>query len=422
MRAKIVPATRDRRRCAKAGAGFAGFAIWFDMTPADPDILVMPDPDSAHPAALEAGGRLGHRRSDDGRQGGRAEPAPGAQARDRRRGRRDGYELKTGVECEYFLIPPDGRRDLGRRRHAGQALLRPAGADAPLRRHRRDLRLHDRARLEALPERPRGRQRPVRDELGLRRRAADRRQARLLQVHGEVDRREARAARDLHAEAVRQPHRQRLPRARFAVATRAARTCSTMPRASSACPRTAIISSAASCIRPKRLRAITNPTVNSYKRINAPPTLSGATWSPNTVTYAGNNRTHMIRIPDAGRFELRLADGAANPYLLQAALLAAGLDGIQQQARSGQAPRHQHVYRGPQGEGREEAAAQPARCAARARASRRCCRTASARNSSPPTSSSRHDDWNAYSRHLTEWERADDARLLRPKLAMGRRE
>ena len=57
--------------------------------------------------------------------------------------------------------------------------------------------------------------------------------------------------------------------------------------------------------------------------------MSGATWSPNTVTYAGNNRTHMIRIPDAGRFELRLADGAANPYLLQAAVLAAGLDGIE---------------------------------------------------------------------------------------------
>src|SRR3954467_6221846 len=76
------------------------------------------------------------------------------------------------------------------------------------------------------------------------------------------------------------------------------------------------------------LTAITNPTVNSYKRINAPPTLSGTTWSPNTITYAGNNRTHMIRIPDAGRLELRLADGAANPYLLQAALLVVGLDGI----------------------------------------------------------------------------------------------
>jgi glutamine synthetase len=46
------------------------------------------------------------------------------------------------------------------------------------------------------------------------------------------------------------------------------------------------------------------------------------------VTYAGNNRTHMIRIPDAGRFEFRLADGAVNPYLLQAGLLAVGLDGI----------------------------------------------------------------------------------------------
>jgi glutamine synthetase len=46
------------------------------------------------------------------------------------------------------------------------------------------------------------------------------------------------------------------------------------------------------------------------------------------VTYTGNNRTHMIRIPEAGRFEMRLADGAANPYLLQAGILAAGLDGI----------------------------------------------------------------------------------------------
>ena len=53
-----------------------------------------------------------------------------------------------------------------------------------------------------------------------------------------------------------------------------------------------------------------NPTVNSYKRINAPRTLSGATWSPSSITYGGNNRTHMVRIPDAGRFELRLMDGA----------------------------------------------------------------------------------------------------------------
>ena len=77
------------------------------------------------------------------------------------------------------------------------------------------------------------------------------------------------------------------------------------------------------------LCALFNPTVNSYKRINAPRTTSGATWAPNTVTYTGNNRTHMIRIPEPGRFELRLADAAANPYLLQAGIIAAGLDGIE---------------------------------------------------------------------------------------------
>ena len=83
------------------------------------------------------------------------------------------------------------------------------------------------------------------------------------------------------------------------------------------------------------LCALTNPTVNSYKRINGAVTRSGATWSPNTVTYTGNNRTHMLRIPDGGRFEFRLPDGAANPYLVQAGLLAAGLAGVAAGAHPG---------------------------------------------------------------------------------------
>ena len=83
------------------------------------------------------------------------------------------------------------------------------------------------------------------------------------------------------------------------------------------------------------LAAITNPTVNSYKRINAPRTISGATWAPNTVTWTGNNRTHMVRVPGPGRFELRLPDGAANPYLMQAVIIAAGLDGIRTKADPG---------------------------------------------------------------------------------------
>jgi glutamine synthetase len=76
------------------------------------------------------------------------------------------------------------------------------------------------------------------------------------------------------------------------------------------------------------LAAITNPTVNSYKRINAPRTTSGATWAPNTGDLDGQQpHPHGARA-GAGRFELRLPDGAANPYLMQAVILAAGLDGV----------------------------------------------------------------------------------------------
>jgi glutamine synthetase len=83
------------------------------------------------------------------------------------------------------------------------------------------------------------------------------------------------------------------------------------------------------------LACITNPSVNSYRRLAAPPTASGSTWSPGGISYCGNNRTHMVRIPDSQRLELRLPDGAAHPYLLQAAVLAAGLDGIERQLDPG---------------------------------------------------------------------------------------
>ena len=84
------------------------------------------------------------------------------------------------------------------------------------------------------------------------------------------------------------------------------------------------------------LSAFFNPTINSYRRINAPPTKSGATWSPSSISYTGNNRTHMIRIPDTGRFELRLMDGSSNPYLLQAGIIAAGLHGINNKINPGE--------------------------------------------------------------------------------------
>jgi glutamine synthetase len=78
----------------------------------------------------------------------------------------------------------------------------------------------------------------------------------------------------------------------------------------------------------KALAAITNPIVNSYKRLLRGAPRSGATWAPVYITYGGSNRTQMIRIPGPGRIEVRVVDGAANPYLAAAAMLAAGLDGI----------------------------------------------------------------------------------------------
>ena len=84
------------------------------------------------------------------------------------------------------------------------------------------------------------------------------------------------------------------------------------------------------------LAAFFNPTINSYRRINAPPTKSGASWSPSSISYSGNNRTHMIRVPDPGRFELRLMDGSSNPYLLQAGIIAAGLEGLNQRMDPGE--------------------------------------------------------------------------------------
>ena len=44
----------------------------------------------------------------------------------------------------------------------------------------------------------------------------------------------------------------------------------------------------------------------------------------------------MVRVPDIGRFELRLMDGSANPYLLQAGVIAAGIDGMEKKRDPGQ--------------------------------------------------------------------------------------
>jgi glutamine synthetase len=81
--------------------------------------------------------------------------------------------------------------------------------------------------------------------------------------------------------------------------------------------------------------ALTAPTVNSYKRLVVGST-SGSAWAPVYISYGRNNRTQMLRIPDAGRIEDRTVDGSCNPYLAAVAILASGLDGIERELDPGQ--------------------------------------------------------------------------------------
>ena len=82
------------------------------------------------------------------------------------------------------------------------------------------------------------------------------------------------------------------------------------------------------------LTALAAPTVNSYKRLVVGRSLTGATWAPAYISYGNNNRSTMVRIP-YGRLELRLPDGASNPYLTTAAVIAAGLDGVKRELSAG---------------------------------------------------------------------------------------
>jgi glutamine synthetase len=92
----------------------------------------------------------------------------------------------------------------------------------------------------------------------------------------------------------------------------------------------------------RALTAVCAPTVNSYKRLVVGRSLSGATWAPAYIAYGDNNRTACVRIP-GGRIEMRLPDGGANPYLAGAAILAAGLDGIERRLDPGE-PLNENLY------------------------------------------------------------------------------
>jgi glutamine synthetase len=94
----------------------------------------------------------------------------------------------------------------------------------------------------------------------------------------------------------------------------------------------------------RALCAVFAPTVNSYKRLVRRGAMSYFSWAPVFNSYGSNNRTNSVRIPaGGGRCESRNADGAVNPYLAAALVLAAGLEGVREGLNPGD-PNEDNLY------------------------------------------------------------------------------
>ena len=122
------------------------------------------------------------------------------------------------------------------------------------------------------------------------------------------------------------------------------------------------------------------------------------------MTYGGNNRTHMIRIPDDGRFELRLMDGAANPHLLQAGVLAAGLDGVDNERDPGERLDINMYTEGHRAEGAKKL---PLNLldAIRTTEQSQVLRDAMGAEVIASYCKLKHDEWQRYASTITQWER-----------------
>ena len=401
VRAKIVPASAIDD-VAEAGAGFAGFATWFDMTPADPDVLVIPEIDSLiqlpwKPEVAWVTGDLfmgGAPVEQNPRQILKKLVKSAAES---------GYELKTGVECEYFLIAPDGS---GISDGADQQAKPCYDQQALMRRYDVIAEICD--AMVALGWKPyqndhedANGQFEMNWQYDSALRTADKHTFFKYMVKSVAEK------HGLRATFMPKPFSNLTGNGCHVHASLWDKTGNNVfadAKGELGLSRAAYTFIGGVMHSAQAMCAITNPVVNSYKRINAPVTLSGATWSPNTVTYTGNNRTHMIRIPDAGRFEFRLADGAANPYLLQAAILAAGLDGIRSNRGPGDRLDINMYTEGHKANGAKKL---PLNLldALRALEESAVLRNAFGEKTLAAYIKLKHDDWNAYSRHLTDWER-----------------
>ena len=333
VRSKLVPASAIGGM-QKDGAGFAGFAAHLDMTPADADMFGLPD--SEQLIQLPWKPEVGWLPSDIYLDGKIVEHGPRtvlkkvlADAESK------GYKVKSGVECEYFILNPEGTAvsdpaDLQPKPcYDQQALMRRYDMVAEICDH-----------MQTLGWGPY--QNDHEDANG--------------QFEMNWDYTDALVTADRHSffkymvKTVAENYGFRATFMPKPLPSLTGNGCHAHVSVWNNDGQTNLMEDSSGELGLSELAyhfiggllkhatsitAVTNPVVNSYKRINAPRTTSGATWSPNTVTYSGNNRTHMIRIPDTDRIEVRLADGAANPYLLQAALIGTGLWGVENKTAPG---------------------------------------------------------------------------------------
>ena len=333
VRSKLVPASAIGGM-QKDGAGFAGFAAHLDMTPADSDMFGLPD--SEQLIQLPWKPEVGWLPSDIYLDGKIVEHGPRTVLKNvLADAESKGYRMKSGVECEYFILNPEGTAvsdpaDLQPKPcYDQQALMRRYDMVAEICDH-----------MQTLGWGPY--QNDHEDANG--------------QFEMNWDYTDALVTADRHSffkymvKTVAENHGFRATFMPKPLPYLTGNGCHAHISVWNNDGQTNLMEDSSGELGLSELAyhfiggllkhatsitAVTNPVVNSYKRINAPRTTSGATWSPNTVTYSGNNRTHMIRIPDTDRIEVRLADGAANPYLLQAALIGTGLWGVENKTAPG---------------------------------------------------------------------------------------
>jgi glutamine synthetase len=400
QRAKLVPASAIAGM-QKNGAGFAGFATWLDLSPADPDMFALPDPDSL--IQLPWKPEVGWLASDIWMDGKPVEQGPRnvlkrvvAAAADA------GYEMKSGVECEFFLTNADGTAISD----AADTATKPCyDASALMRRYDVITEICD-AMLA----------------LGWEAYQNDHEDANgQFEMNWSYDKALVTADRHVFfkfmAKSIAEKHGLRatfMPKPFLGLTGSGCHSHVSLWKGNKNLFEDAkgelgvaklgyhfiggVIEHA------DALCALLNPTVNSYKRINAPRTTSGATWAPNTVTYSGNNRTHMIRIPEPGRFEMRLADGATNPYLLQAGILAAGMDGIKGKKNPG---KRLDINMYTDGHLVKDAKRLPLNLldALRAFEASATLKAALGAPFVAAYAKLKHAEWNEYAAHLSAWER-----------------